>query len=156
MPTVSRTLADDAPASCGPPRPAGAAAPGEGTRRAADGPGRESAPVGRQDDEFTLANERTFLSWIRTALALLAGGVLLEQFAARLQPRAVVVALAVVLALLSATMCGLAYFRWRSHEAAVREGRPLSGSLALPLTAAVMVAVAATIAAMIALQWFAG
>jgi len=119
-------------------------------------PGRESPPVGRPDDEFTLANERTFLSWIRTALALLAGGVLLEQFAARLQPRPVVVGLAVVLALLSATMCGLAYLRWRSHEVAVREGRPLSGSLALPLTAAVMVAVAATIAAMIALQWLPG
>lgn len=27
------------------------------------------------DYRFTLANERTFLAWIRTALALLAGGV---------------------------------------------------------------------------------
>ena len=33
------------------------------------------------DYRFTLANERTFLAWIRTALALLAGGVLLHQFA---------------------------------------------------------------------------
>jgi putative membrane protein len=35
------------------------------------------------DYRFTLANERTFLAWIRTALALLAGGVLLHQRAAR-------------------------------------------------------------------------
>jgi putative membrane protein len=41
------------------------------------------------DYRFSLANERTFLAWIRTALALLAGGVLLEQFAATLQPRAI-------------------------------------------------------------------
>ena len=33
------------------------------------------------DVRFSLANERTFLAWIRTALALLAGGVALEQFA---------------------------------------------------------------------------
>jgi putative membrane protein len=29
----------------------------------------------RLDYRFTLANERTFLAWIRTALALIAGGV---------------------------------------------------------------------------------
>nr|MBO2503707.1 DUF202 domain-containing protein [Thermoanaerobacterales bacterium] len=41
----------------------------------------------RTDDEgtepdyrFTLANERTFLAWIRTALALLAGGLAIAQF----------------------------------------------------------------------------
>src|SRR6476661_4070594 len=31
------------------------------------------------DYRFTLANERTFLSWIRTALALIAGGVAVVQ-----------------------------------------------------------------------------
>ena len=41
------------------------------------------------DYRFTLANERTFLAWIRTALALLAGGVLLHQFASTLEPRVV-------------------------------------------------------------------
>ena len=32
---------------------------------------------GEPDPRFTLANERTFLAWIRTALGLLAGGIAL-------------------------------------------------------------------------------
>src|SRR5690625_7225376 len=32
------------------------------------------------DPRFTLANERTFLAWIRTSLALLAGGIAVEAF----------------------------------------------------------------------------
>ena len=39
------------------------------------GPGREPDP------RFSLANERTFLAWIRTALTLLGGGVAIEAFA---------------------------------------------------------------------------
>ena len=37
------------------------------------------------DYRFSLANERTFLAWIRTALAVLAGGILLHQFLQSLQ-----------------------------------------------------------------------
>ena len=35
---------------------------------------------------FSLANERTFLAWIRTALALLAGGVALEALGLGIHP----------------------------------------------------------------------
>jgi len=35
--------------------------------------------AGDPDYRFTLANERTFLAWIRTALALIAGGVAVVQ-----------------------------------------------------------------------------
>src|SRR3954470_20484811 len=32
----------------------------------------------RPDHRFSLANERTFLAWVRTSLAMLAGGVALD------------------------------------------------------------------------------
>ena len=56
------------------------------------------------DYRFSLANERTFLAWIRTALALLAGGVLLDQFSTKLQPHIAVLILAIVLGALAAVL----------------------------------------------------
>lgn len=101
------------------------------------------------DYRFSLANERTFLAWIRTALALLAGGVVLEQFATRLGPGGLVVAIAMALAVLSAMLCGLAYVRWRDNEIAMRHSRALSSSVAIPVVSAAMLLFSAVIAA----QW---
>ena len=43
---------------------------------------RRLLPGGEEPDpRFSLANERTFLAWIRTAMALLAGGIAIEAFA---------------------------------------------------------------------------
>jgi putative membrane protein len=77
------------------------------------------------DYRFTLANERTFLAWIRTALALVAGGVLLVQFSSQLQPRAVLVALACGLCVLAVLLAATAYSRWKRNEIAMRHGQPL-------------------------------
>ena len=104
------------------------------------------------DYRFSLANERTFLAWIRTALALLAGGVLLEQFATRLRPHIVLVGLAVALALLATVLCASAYIHWRSNEIAMRHRRSLPGTVAIPLTAAISLGVAAAIAMLVLLQ----
>ena len=101
------------------------------------------------DYRFSLANERTFLAWIRTALALLAAGVLLDQFSTKLSPAVVVVILAVSLCALSAVLCVLAYLRWRSSEIAMRHSRGLPGTIAIPLVAAALCAVGAVIAVMI-------
>lgn len=87
------------------------------------------------DYRFSLANERTFLAWIRTALALLAGGVVLEQFAIRLASPRVLVFIAISLALLSALLCGAAYWRWRGNEIAMRHNRGLPAGLTVPLLA---------------------
>jgi putative membrane protein len=101
------------------------------------------------DYRFSLANERTFLAWIRTALAILAGGVLLEQFSTRIGPHWIVVVLAVVLGVLSAVLAVIAYLRWRANEIAMRNGRRLPLTVAIPLIAAVVFAVAAVIAVLL-------
>ena len=87
------------------------------------------------DYRFSLANERTFLAWIRTALAVLAAGVLLEQFAAKLQPPLAVTAIAASLCVTAAALCALAYGRWRANEEAMRHKRPLPHSRTLSLLA---------------------
>ena len=43
-------------------------------------PAGPPTPVEHPDYRFSLANERTLLAWLRTALALVAGGVAMTQF----------------------------------------------------------------------------
>ena len=86
------------------------------------------------DPRFTLANERTFLAWIRTALALLAAGVGLTALGDQLGGagglRKVVALLLVVLG----AVAGAASFgRWRRTELALREGSPLPPPAVAPL-----------------------
>jgi len=91
------------------------------------------------DYRFSLANERTFLAWLRTALALLAGAMLVHQFATRLQPQWLNLALSLALTLASALLSIGAYVRWKGNEQAMRHARALPRSALLPaLTAAVM------------------
>ena len=87
------------------------------------------------DYRYSLANERTFLAWIRTALAVLAAGVVLDQFTANLGPRWLLVAVAVGLAALGAALYALAYWRWKANEQAMRHAQPLPSSAAIPLLA---------------------
>jgi putative membrane protein len=93
------------------------------------------------DHRFSLANERTFLAWVRTSLALLAGGVALDAVdldgPARLQ--AVLAAALVVLGLLGAV---IAWLRWAAAERAMRLRQPLPGTAALAWLALALVVVA--------------
>lgn len=91
------------------------------------------------DYRFSLANERTFLAWVRTALAILAGAILLLQFATNLQPRWLLVALAAVLAGVTCVIGGTAYFRWRANEHAMRLSASLPRTRLLPMLAMVLV-----------------
>lgn len=90
------------------------------------------------DYRFSYANERTFLAWIRTSLAILASGVVLEQFAADLGPQYLIVSLAIGMAVAAAFLSLLAFFRWRRNEIAMRNSKPLPASTILPITAAVI------------------
>lgn len=84
------------------------------------------------DPRFSLANERTFLSWIRTALALLAGGIAVEAFAVVEDPFRKGVA--ILLLMLGMMVSGGAFMRWIGVERAMRHQAPLP----LPLIAPVL------------------
>lgn len=92
------------------------------------------------DYRFSLANERTYLAWIRTALAVLAGALLVRQFITELQPRWLVVLLAVLLSMLAAALGGGAYYRWRNNEHAMRVAGSLPRPRLVPLLSVVLVA----------------
>ena len=89
------------------------------------------------DYRFTLANERTFLAWIRTSLALAAGGLgaasLLDDFPGEQL-------LGLGLLGLSFVSASLSYRRWALSETAIRQEEPLPQS-SLPLVLALGVAV---------------
>lgn len=88
------------------------------------------------DPRFTMANERTFLAWIRTSLALIAAGVALEALALPLQPGLRLAAALVLIAVGSAVPV-LAWLTWASMERALRLSTPLPGSkVAVPVAAA--------------------
>ncbi len=92
------------------------------------------------DARFSLANERTFLAWLRTSLALLAGGVALEALDLPVHP-GLRLAAAVVLVLLGVLAPVQAWVGWARTERAIRERRPLPGrALAGPLAAGLLVA----------------
>lgn len=76
------------------------------------------------DYRFSFANERTYLAWIRTALALLAAGVALDvvnlSIGEGLQHLA-----AIVLVVLGLVCAVAAWLRWALAERAMRSRRPL-------------------------------
>ena len=77
------------------------------------------------DYRFTLANERTFLAWIRTALALLAGAVAVVQFAPEFSIPGGGKKLAGLLAIVSIASVAGAALRWNSAQRAMRRDGPL-------------------------------
>lgn len=79
------------------------------------------------DVRFSLANERTFLAWVRTALALMAAGVMVDAVALPLSSRFQHM-LAVLLMILGLLCSVAAWPRWSRLERAMREGRPLPAS----------------------------
>lgn len=76
------------------------------------------------DPRFTLANERTFLAWIRSALALIAAGVALEAFSLPILP-ALRLSATLILILLGIAAALYAWIGWMTVERAIRGGRPL-------------------------------
>jgi putative membrane protein len=77
------------------------------------------------DYRFTLANERTFLAWLRTALALVAGAVVLTQLVPSFPVAGLRTGLAAVLAITGTLLAAFAYLRWVHVQRAMRHRCPL-------------------------------
>ena len=78
---------------------------------------------GEPDYRFTLANERTYLAWIRTAVGLLAAGVAIAFLRGVDVPGRTGLAIGLVLLAMSTGV--LAYWHWRATDRAIREAKPL-------------------------------
>lgn len=97
---------------------------------------RKLLPGGTEPDpRFTLANERTFLAWIRTSLAFLAGGIAIEAFAGELFIGPVREGLSILLLVLGMLISAGAAVRWLSVERSMRAKAPLPLPLIVPLLA---------------------
>jgi len=84
------------------------------------------------DPRFTFANERTFLAWIRTSLALVAAGLGVDAFAVDV-PDWARQTLAVLLIVFGGGMAALAFRRWLRAETALRHDQPLPTNRIAPI-----------------------
>jgi putative membrane protein len=82
--------------------------------------GREPDPL------YTLANERTYLSWLRLAVTLLAAAVAIDRLFLE-NPWYGSQVLALGLVVIAVGTCGLAVRRWWATEQALRRRQPLPG-----------------------------
>ncbi|MDI6097751.1 DUF202 domain-containing protein [Actinoplanes sp. NEAU-A12] len=96
------------------------------------------------DYRFSLANERTFLAWIRTGLALIAGGLACAQFLPPLPVDHLREIIAVLLLVLGALVALRAVDHWVRTERAMRLGADLPRSR-FPAVLAVAVAAGAVV-----------
>jgi putative membrane protein len=101
------------------------------------------------DVRFTYANERTFLAWNRTALALIATGVAATQLLPKLEVAWGRRILGLPLIALGAVVAAESYRHWRANERAVRRGDPLPRST-MPLVLTVGIVTVGLIAVVIA------
>jgi putative membrane protein len=103
-------------------------------------PGPEPPGV-EPDYRFTLANERTFLAWIRTALALIAGGVALVQLVPSFGIPGVRHGGSVFLIVSGGLLATFAVRRWQQVQDAMRRGMDLPRSRLPILLAGVLLAI---------------
>jgi putative membrane protein len=102
------------------------------------------------DPRFSYANERTFLAWNRTALALIAAGLAVTSLLPRFDIDYGRRIIGVPLIALGALLAWTSYRRWEDNERAMRLREPLPPSR-LPLVLAIGIGIAALVAAAVAL-----
>lgn len=118
---------------------------------------RNEAPSGDEEEHepdyrMTLANERTFLAWIRTSLGLLAGGVAVNEIPRQFSTEATRTVIAIAAVSLSLFLAVSSYLRWRQVQRAMRRNQPLPHPWAVPVLATGMAVVAGVLALVIAFR----
>jgi putative membrane protein len=110
--------------------------------------GRGSEP----DPRFSMANERTALAWVRTALALVAGGVGLTSLARLAHLSRFLDVVAVTLCAGGAALAVVAVIGWRRRELAMRLDEPLPAPVALTWLGVAVAGVALVLAGYVAVK----
>ena len=111
-----------------------------------DDPSPAPADVDSEPDvRFTYANERTFLAWNRTALALIATGVAATQLLPKFDVQFGRRLLGLPLIALGAILAITSYRYWQRNEMAMRRGRPLPRS-PMPIVLSIGISIVAIIA----------
>jgi putative membrane protein len=110
--------------------------------------GRGSEP----DPRFSMANERTALAWVRTALALVAGGVGLTSLARLANLSRFLDLVAVILCAGGAALAVVAVVGWRRRELAMRLDEPLPAPVALTWLGVAIAAAALVLAGYVAVK----
>jgi len=101
------------------------------------------------DARFTYANERTFLAWNRTALALIATGVAATQLLPAFHVAGGRRILGLPLIGLGALVAATSFVHWKSNQRAMRRGEPLPHS-PMPLVLSLGIGAVAIIAVVLA------
>lgn len=97
------------------------------------------------DPRLTLANERTFLAWIRTSLAMVAGGVGIEAFVGDEIPAWLRTTVSCLLLMIGIALSVGSFVRWRDSEAAMRRGDSLTVTALAPFVSWGVAIVAGTL-----------
>jgi putative membrane protein len=112
----------------------------------------QAAEEGEPDYRFTLANERTFLAWIRTGLALLAGAIAVVSLVPSFGYQAARTGIGVVLALLGIAVSTGSARHWQRNQTAMRRGAELPRSRLPAVVAGVLAVLAVLIAVLLLLR----
>ncbi|MGR5064030.1 YidH family protein [Photobacterium sp. DNB22_13_2] len=97
------------------------------------------------DYRFSLANERTYLAWIRTSLALLAGAIALDQLTPDLANPTIRLIISCFLCVCSGLVAIYAYRRWSLNEQAMRHNKELRYPSYIKLISAILLTLTITI-----------
>lgn len=110
---------------------------------------KSKLPGDAPDYRFSLANERTFLAWVRTSLGVLAAGVGLDQLAPNLATPLVREIIAMALCLFAGCLAIFAYLRWLTTEKSMRLKQDLPYTPVLLLLSIMMALVAGAVLVMV-------